>query len=85
MTRLDQDNKTYMQVLLFFGQGVKNAKQIDPILQQALVMLQLWFYPSSMITFFFLDYFLIGGGVQVNRVPSSPVGREVREYESAFT
>lgn len=28
-----------MQVLLFFGQGVKNAKQIKTILQQALVML----------------------------------------------
>lgn len=38
----------HMQVLLFFGQGVKNAKQIDSILQQALVMYT-DFYPSSMI------------------------------------
>lgn len=30
----------HMQVLLFFGQGVKNAQQIDTILQQALVMLE---------------------------------------------
>lgn len=30
-----------MQVLLFFGQEVRNAKQIKTILQQALVMLEL--------------------------------------------
>lgn len=44
-----------MQVLLFFGQGgKKNAKQIDTILQQALVMLKL------------LIFFLVGYHFKTN-------------------
>lgn len=39
-----------MQVLLFFGQGgKKNAKQIETILQQALVMLKLLIFFLSAI------------------------------------
>lgn len=53
----------HMQVLLFFGQGVNNAKQINTILQKALVMLDL---SNISRLLWFLD-FLITGPVWVSR------------------
>lgn len=67
----------HMQVLLFFGQGVKNAKQINTILQQALVMLELWYFPLSLIFRCFNHRSCLGR--YSNLFPSSTVCREVWE------
>lgn len=41
----------HIQVLLFFGQEVSNAKQMNPILKQALIMLQLFILYHSLFVF----------------------------------
>lgn len=48
----------HMRVLLFFGQGVKNAEQSNATQQQAFVMFELWYFLSSNFLFFLFFYFL---------------------------